>query len=56
MAKKCGTQKEINILYKKLIGKSRKPYYDYEKKLIKKYGYSCFRDIQKKSFKKISER
>jgi len=56
MAKECNpTKKEVNSLYKKLIGKAREPYYDYEKKLIKKYGYSCFRNAQKKAFKKISE-
>lgn len=56
MAKKLKckpTNKEINLLYKKLIGKSRADYEKITKRLTKKYGYSCFRDIQKKAFRKI---
>jgi len=53
MAKCKPTNKEVNSLYKKLIGKSKTDYESLRNGLISKYGYSCFRNIQKKAFKKI---
>lgn len=54
MKNKCKpTNKEVNLLYKKLIGQSKTDYESLRKKLIDKHGYSCFRDIQKKAFSKI---
>lgn len=54
MANKCKpTNKEVNMIYKKLIGKSKADYEKLRTRLIKKHGSSCFREIQKKAFRKI---
>lgn len=53
MTKKKIDPKDVNRLYTKLIGKSRDDYEKLRNSLIKKYGQSGFRDLQKKSFRKI---